>query len=65
MGQQQTWCISTVTVEPAATEHLPLTPVAPLTLHRMLVEVTSVMGELEAGVRTQEAPCLTVSMGRS
>ena len=52
-----TWCISTVTVSPALTPHRPDTPVAPLTLQRMLVAVTSVRGLFEAGVRTQVVPC--------
>lgn len=48
-----TWCISTVTVCPATTLHLPGTPVRPLTLQRRLVLVTSVTGEFEGGGRTQ------------
>lgn len=46
-GGRGTWCISTVTVEPALTGHLPLALPA-LALHRIWVEATSVMGELES-----------------
>lgn len=50
-----TWCISTDTVEPALTGHLPAAREAP-TLQRTLLELTSVMGELEAGTRAHCEP---------
>jgi hypothetical protein len=34
------WCISTVTVPPAATGHFPETPLEPPTLQRISLEVT-------------------------
>lgn len=46
-----TACISIVTVWPAVTGHLPATPLAPPTLHRMSVLVTLVTGELDGGIR--------------
>jgi hypothetical protein len=58
------WCISTATVSPALTAQRPAT--APrLMLQRMLLEVTSVRGLLEVGMRTQVSPWSTPLIQRS
>lgn len=59
-GRGGTWCISTVTVEPAFTGHLPLALPA-LALQRIWVEATSVMGELDKTVRAHWPPKSTPS----
>jgi len=58
------WCISTATVSPALTAHLPAT--APrFTLHLMLLAVTSVRGPLDWGMRTHVSPRSTPLTQRS
>jgi len=52
-----------VTVPPALTEHLPVTPLRPPALQRMSIEVTAVTGVLLIGLRAQVKPCLVVSQG--
>lgn len=58
------WCISTVTVAPAATAHLPAAGDVPA-LQAMSAEVTLVTGELLRGRRAQDEPFAGVSSAQS
>ena len=53
--EKQTWCISTVTVPPALTAHLPGAADG-LALQTTSLLLTLVTGELDLGRRTQEPP---------